>query len=163
MRMPEEMQKMLNEQVKNEINAGYIYLSMAAWFEAKNLPGFAKWMKAQSKEELGHAMKIFDYLYDRGAKVTLLDIPAPESEFNSCLGAFEAALAHEQSVTKKFEELYNLSVTLGDTASSVFLQWFINEQVEEEKTAGDVIARLKLVKEDSAGMLMLDRLLGERE
>ena len=163
MRIPEELQKMLNEQVKNEINAGYIYLSMAAWFEAKNLPGFAKWMKAQSKEELGHAMKIFDYLYDRGAKVTLLDIPAPESEFNSCLGAFEAALAHEQSVTKKFEELYNLSVTLGDTASSVFLQWFINEQVEEEKTAGDVIARLKLVKEDSAGMLMLDRLLGERE
>ncbi len=163
MRMPEELEKLINEQVKNEINAGYIYLSMAAWFEAKNLPGFAKWMKAQSKEELGHAMKIFDYLYDRGAKVSLLEIPAPGAEFNSSLNAFETALGHEQSVTKKINELYNLSVKLGDTASSVFLQWFINEQVEEEKTAEDIIARLKLVKEDSAGMLMLDRMLGERE
>ncbi len=162
MRMPEELEKSLNEQVKKEINAGYIYLSMAAWFEAKNLPGFAKWMKAQSKEELGHAMKIFDYLYDRGAKVSLLEIPAPEAEFNSCLNAFETALGHEQSVTKKIDELYNLSVKLGDTASSVFLQWFVSEQVEEEKTAEDIIARLKLVKEDSAGMLMLDRMLGER-
>ncbi len=162
MKMPEELEKMLNEQVKNELNAGYIYLSMAAWFESKNLPGSARWMKAQSKEELGHAMKIFDYLYDRGARATLLEIPAPKAGFESSLDAFKTALGHEQSVTAKIQELYELSVKTGDTASTVFLQWFVNEQVEEEKTVEDIIARLSLVKEDSAGMFMLDRLLGER-
>ncbi len=163
MKIPQELEKMLNEQVKNEINAGYIYLAMAAWFESKNLPGFAGWMKAQHREEMSHAMKIFDYMADRGSKVVLLDIPEPRSDFSSAMEAFETALAHEQSVTAKIEELYSLSVKLNDTPSVVFLQWFVNEQVEEEKTAEDVIAQLSLVKEDSAAMLMLDRHLGARQ
>ncbi len=163
MKIPQELEKMLNEQVKNEINAGYIYLSMAAWFESKNLPGFAGWMKAQHREEMSHAMKIFDYMADRGSKVVLLAIPEPKADFSSAMEAFQTALAHEQSVTAKIEELYSLSVKLNDTPSVIFLQWFVNEQVEEEKTAEDVIAQLSLVKEDSAAMLMLDRHLGARQ
>lgn len=163
MEIPEKLAGKLNEQVRNELNAGYIYLAMSAWFEKRNLPGFARWMMAQYAEEQTHAMKIYRYLLDRGAGVKLLAIPEPRAEYGSCLEAFEAALAHEKSVTAIVAELYELSVKERDAASSVFLQWFVNEQVEEEKTVEDIISSLKLVKEDSAGILMLDRELGQRQ
>ena len=161
--MDKKLQKAYNDQIKNELFSAYLYLSMSAYFDSKNLPGFSHWMKVQYKEETSHAMKMYQFLTDRGVRVLLQAIPQPELEFSSALEAFQKTLAHEKKVTALIYGLNELSKKTNDYASEVFLQWFITEQVEEEKNATAIMENLKIVKPESAGMLMLDKALGKRE
>ena len=161
--MDKRLVKAFNDQIKNELYSSYLYLSMAAYFESKNFPGFAHWMRVQAKEETGHGMKMFGFLVDRGERVVLQAIPQPKAGFDSSLDAFEETLKHEKVVTALIDGLYKLAVEAKDNASAVFLQWFITEQVEEEKNANYIIDTLKMLKPDSAAMIMLDRELAKRQ
>jgi ferritin len=153
-----------NAQIKNELASGYLYLSMAAYFEAINLPGFAHWMKVQEKEEKSHAMKMFDFLADRGVRVELQAIPQPPVEFSSPEKVFEETVKHEKKVTALINNLYDIACKANDHAAKVFLHWFITEQVEEEKNPAKILGDLKMLKSDSgAALLMLDRELAKRE
>ena len=158
----EKMQKALNEQVNAEFYSAYLYLSMGAYFEAMNLPGFATWMRCQSQEELVHAAKIFTHINERAGRVTLRAIESPPAEWHSPLNAFEAAYAHEQKVTGKINKLVDLAISESDHASNIFLQWFVTEQIEEEMSADDVVQKLKRAGDSSDALLMLDREMGAR-
>lgn len=156
------VQQALNDQVQKELHSAYIYLSMAAYFEAENLPGAAHWMRDQAGEEQGHAMKLFDFIIDRGGRVALQAIDAPPADFASPLAVFQASYAHEQKVTKSIHDLYALAVKEGDYPTQVMLQWFIDEQVEEEKNASAIMAQLQMVGDSPAALLMIDRQLAAR-
>ena len=158
-----KIQDAMNEQMKNEFYSAYQYLSMAAYCESMNLPGFAHWMRAQSQEETEHAMKFFDFILDRGGRVVLQAMAQPVVEFGSPLEVFERALEHERKVTAMINDLYGLAVRENDYASQTFLQWFVTEQVEEEKNAGDVVETLKMIGDKSEALFLLDRELGQRE
>lgn len=161
--MDKKLEKAFNDQIKNELYSSYLYLSMAAYFESKNLARFSHWMKIQAKEENSHAMKIFDFLADRGARIVLEEITQVPTDFSSALEVFEETLKHEKKVTELINQLYELSKKLGDNASSIFLQWFITEQIDEEKNATVILETLKAIKSDSAALIMLDRELAKRE
>lgn len=161
--MERKMEEAINEQIKNELYSAYLYLSMASYFDSINLEGFSHWMKVQAKEEVSHAMKLYDFVFDRGGKVIFKEIPAPPSDFSSPLDVFEKVLQHEKKVTELIEKLYKLSLELNDTACQIMLQWFINEQVEEEKNALKIVERLKMIKESPQGILIIDRELAKRE
>lgn len=152
----------LNDQVAHEFYAAHLYLAMSAYFEAHTLPGFARWMRRQSEEERAHAMKFFDYINDRGASVELQAIDQPPGEFQSPLDAFEQALRHEQKVTGLIHNIYALALAESDYATQAMLHWFISEQVEEEKSASQVIEQLKMTGGESSALLLLDRELGGR-
>ena len=152
----------VREQIKRELYSAYLYLSMAGSFETANLPGFARWMRKQSEEEREHAMKFFDFLLDRGEQVQLLPIDQPPSAFRSPLDTFEQALEHEKEITSRIHRLYELAVQESDYPAQVLLHWFVEEQVEEEKSATDIVERLRMAGEDSAALLLLDSELGER-
>jgi len=156
------VQQALNDQVQKELHSAYIYLSMAAYFEAENLAGAASWMRQQASEEQAHAMKIFDFIIDRGGRAALQAIDAPPADFASPLAVFQASYAHEQKVTKSIHDLYALAVQEGDYPTQVMLQWFIDEQVEEEKNASAIMAQLQMVGDSPAALLMIDRQLAAR-
>jgi ferritin len=157
-----KMQDALNKQVNAELYSAYLYLSMAAYFESSNLPGFANWMRIQTQEETAHAMKIYDYICERGGRVTLKAIEAPPADWKSPLAVFEAVLKHEQKVTGMINELVNLAIAGKDHAAQIFLQWFVSEQVEEEKSADEVLQKLKLTKSMPGALYMLDKELSQR-
>jgi len=156
------VQDAINEQIKAELHSAYLYLAMAAYCEFVNLKGFAQWMRQQSREEVTHAMKLFDYSHDRGGRVRLQAIPAPPAEFNSPLEMMEQTLVHERKVTAMINNLYALAIKESDYPTQVQLQWFITEQVEEEKNASDIVERLKMIGEQKPGLLLLDREMGAR-
>ena len=160
--MDKKLEKAINEQINKEYFSSYLYLAMAAYFEAKSLPGCSNWMKMQAKEEEFHASKFFDYLNDRGCRVILEAIDKPKADFKSVRDVFEYTLAHEKKVTASINNLYKIAQKVNDNASIMFLQWFITEQVEEEKSASDILAKLDFIKDDSMGILMLDKELGAR-
>jgi len=160
--LSETIQKAINDQIKDEFFASHFYLAMSAYFESVNLSGCASWMRKQSEEEREHAMKFFSYLNDRGARVILQSVAQPPAEFSSVLDVFEKALEHEQRVTASINNIYTLAVKENDYATQVMLNWFVEEQVEEEKSASDVIALLKMVGDSVQGLIMLDRQLGAR-
>jgi ferritin len=157
------LEEAINEQIKNELYSAYLYLSMSAHFEANNLPGMARWMRIQYQEEVSHAMKFFDYMVDRGNQVVLRGIDQPPSEFASPLGIFQQALEHEQKVTAMINRIYDLAVKDNDYATQIELQWFITEQVEEEKSAGEIVELLKMVGDHGPSLIMADRQLGARQ
>ena len=157
-----EIQDEMNEQMKNEFYAAYQYLSMAAYCESENLPGFAHWMRTQAQEETQHAMKFYDFILDRNGRVVLQAVEEPVVEFGAPLEVFERALEQEQRVTAMINDLYGLAVRENDYASQTFLQWFVTEQVEEEKNAGDVVETLKMIGDRSEALFLLDRELGRR-
>jgi len=157
-----KMQDALNEQVNAELYSAYLYLSMVAYFESVNLPGFATWMRVQTQEEVVHAMKIYDYVNERGGRVTLKSIAEPPGEWESPLAAFEAAYQHEQKVTGLINGLVNLAIEEKDHAANMFLQWFVNEQVEEESSADAIVQKLKLMADAPGGLYMLDNQMGQR-
>ncbi|MFH0826268.1 MAG: ferritin [Candidatus Omnitrophota bacterium] len=159
----EKMQKAINKQINAELYSSYLYLAMAAHFEANNLLGFAKWLKMQASEENTHGMKFFEYVLERGGRVTLAEIAAPASEWKSPLAAFEAVYAHELKVTGLINDLLKLAKEEQDSASELMLQWFIDEQVEEETNASLIVEKLKMIKDAPQGLLMLDKELGERK
>ena len=152
----------VNEQLNLELASAYVYLAMSAHFESAGLPGFARWMRLQSQEELGHAMRFFEFLNDRGGRVDLKAIEAPPSDFRSPLDVFEQALEHEKRVTGSINRLYDLAVKEGDHAAQPLLLSFISEQIEEEKTAGQIVDQLGMVGDGMAGILVLDHHLGKR-
>ena len=156
------IQNAINDQIKHEFFSSYLYLSMSAYFETLSLPGFASWMRVQSQEEHEHAMKFFDFLNDRGGSVELQALDQPVGEFQSPLDVFEQALEHERKVTALIHRLYELALKENDYATQTLLQWFITEQVEEEKTAREIVAKFRMVGSDPASLLDLDRELGAR-
>lgn len=160
--LSKEIQDALNAQIHHEFHSAYLYLSMSAYMESMNFKGFAHWLLVQSQEEIKHAMKLFKYVNDRNGRVILKGLEQPPESFPSVLATFEAALEHERKVTGMIHELYGLATRTNDYATQVQLQWFINEQVEEEKTATEVVDRLKIAGEDGAALLMLDREMGSR-
>ncbi|MBM3254900.1 MAG: ferritin [Candidatus Omnitrophica bacterium] len=161
--MDKKLEKAFNEQIKNELYSAYLYLAMAAYCESKNLAGFAHWLKVQAKEEQSHAMKLFDFLIDRGVRVVLQAIAQPPLDFSSAADVFEKTLEHEKKVTALIDKLYMLSRELKDNPAAIFLQWFVSEQVEEEKNAAQILDTIKVIKPDSAALIMLDRELAKRE
>lgn len=152
----------INAQIKHELDSAYLYLSMSAYFEADNLPGMARWMRLQAQEEVGHAMRFFDYMADRGERVELQALDQPPTQFESPLAIFEQTLAHEQQVTGLIHALFETALKAADYATQVELQWFITEQVEEEKSANQVVDQLRMVGDNRVALLMLDRQLGAR-
>ena len=152
----------INEQIKNELYSAYLYLSMSAYCESINLPGFAHWMRRQYDEEVTHAMKFFDYLTERGARVALKAIDQPPAEFKSPLAMFQQTLAHEQKVTSLIHNIYALAVKDNDYPTQVELQWFIKEQVEEEKSASEIVEQIKMMGEHGPSLVMMDRHLASR-
>jgi len=160
--LSKKMEEALNKQVNAELFSSYLYLAMAADFEAKNLPGFAHWLKLQAQEENGHAMKFYEYINDRRGRVTLGAIAAPPAEWPSPLAAFEAVLAHEEKVTGLINGLVELADAENDVATGIMLQWFVSEQVEEEKSADAIVQQLKMIGDRTQGLLMLDRALAQR-
>ena len=156
------VQDAINAQIAHEFYASYLYLAMSAYFETINLPGFARWMRAQSEEEREHAMKFFDYLNDRGGSVELAAIAQPPGEFQSPLDVFQQALEHERKVTGLIHRLYELALKESDYATQAHLQWFITEQVEEEKNASQVIEQIKMTGGQPGALFVLDRELAAR-
>ena len=159
----DKMQEAINEQIQAEFFSAYMYLSMSAYFEFRNLPGFAKWLRVQFREEQTHALKLFDYLLERDGVVQLQPIKEPPLQWEGNLEAFQAVLEHEQKVTGLINKLYEVALKEKDYATQVMLQWFINEQVEEEKSAHDIIEQLLLIDARGTAVLMLDHQLGKRE
>ncbi len=156
------MQDAVNAQINREMASSYIYLSMAAYFENTGLPGAAKWMYVQSGEETEHAMKLFAHLIDRGGKVALTAIAAPQTEWAGPMATFKAVYEHEQFITKSIYDLYEVAVSEKDYAAQILLQWFINEQVEEEKNAAQVIESMNRIESHETAVLQLDHQLAKR-
>jgi ferritin len=155
--LSKDIQDALNDQINNEYFASYTYLSMSAHCESINMRGFASWLRRQSREELEHALKLFDYVMDRDGKVILKAIEAPQSKYSSLLKMFQQVLDHEKEVTSMINKLYELATNEGDHATTVELQWFIREQVEEEKSAREIVDKLKFAGDNSSALLILDR------
>lgn len=158
-RLLEEM----NTQIKLELYSAYLYLAMSAHFDEANWAGFAKWLKMQAEEEQEHAMKFYEFIHDRNAKVTLQTIEAPPSHFGTPVDIFEEVLKHEQSVTARINLLYSIAVEDKDYASQEFLNWFVKEQVEEEKNANMVLDWVKLAGDSVNALFQVNALLGARE
>jgi ferritin len=157
-----KMEQALNDQVNAELFSAYLYLAMEAYFQDANLGGFAKWMRAQTQEEVVHAMKIYDFINERGGRVTLQTIEKPQTKWKSPLEAFEAAYGHEQMITGRINDLVDLAIKEKDHAANSFLQWFVNEQVEEETSVDEVVQMLKRAEDAPGAMFMIDRELGQR-
>ncbi len=156
------IQEALNRQVNAELYSSYLYLSMVAHLESENLRGMAQWMRVQAGEETIHGMKIYDYIIERGGRVTLTQIDAPKTKWASPLKLFEDAYAHEQKVTAMINGLMDLVIAEKDHAGHDFLEWFVTEQVEEESAAQAVVEQLKLVGDSGVGLYMIDQQLGQR-
>lgn len=158
----DKMLKALNDQITKEFQSAYLYLSMSAYFEAENLPGFATWMRIQAQEESCHALILFNHVCERGGRVALGAMDAPAATFESAREAFEKTLAHEQFITDSINNLMDLAIKESDHATRAMLQWFVTEQVEEEANAGQILGRLKLMNGGGNRLFMLDRELGAR-
>lgn len=162
MNLSKELHEALNAQIGVEFQASYSYLAMSAYFEANAWDGFASWMSLQSDEERDHAMRFYNYLLDRGASIALPPIKAPKTDFTSPLEVFETSLAQEKSVTQSINALYKLAHDSDDYATVSFLKWFVDEQVEEEKSVSDMIDKLKRASSNPEAMFLLDRMANER-
>jgi ferritin len=162
MMIGERLNHAMNEQIKNELESYYIYLSMAAYFESLSLDGMGRWMRCQAHEEMTHAMKFFEHIHDRGGKVVLKDLKQLKTDWTSPLEAFKDAYAHEQFISGKINELTTVAREEREYSSEPLLAWFANEQVEEEANAGKITEQLEMIGQDKSGLLMIDRELGQR-
>ncbi len=152
----------LNAQVTMEFASAYQYLAMAAWLEEHSYPGMAAWMRIQSEEEWSHALRFYQFVLDRGGTLELGSISAPDGDFASPLAVFQRSLQAEQAVTESINALYALAIEIGDYASLPLLDWFVNEQVEEEATVSQVIDDLVRAGNEGPALLLIDRELGAR-
>jgi ferritin len=160
--MDAAVQKAVSEQIGKELYAAYFYLAISAHFDHASLLGFSRWMRFQAQEELGHAMRLFDFMNRSGAMPILADVEAPPTDFGPPVSLFERALEHERSVSKMIHELYDLTVQKHDHATQLELNWFITEQLEEENSIGTIVDQLQMAGDNKAAILMLDRELGSR-
>ena len=158
----EKMEEALNEQINAELWSAYMYLSMSAYFESENLGGFANWMRVQADEEVEHAMRFYNYVNEVGGRVELKPIDEVPTDWDSPLDAFQETLEHEKKVTSLINDLVDLADEENDHATYSMLQWFVDEQVEEEDSAGEIVEKLEFVGDSANGLLSLDRQLGER-
>ncbi len=162
--LSKKMQSALNDQINKEMFSGYLYMAMSAQCADLGLEGFAKWFMVQYHEEMFHAMKIYKYIQDQGGTVDLKAVAAPKGQYESVREMFDVTLAHEKTVTKSILDLVALAKTEKDAASEIFLAWYVTEQVEEEKSASDILLKFKYVgKGENPGFMFLDRALGERK
>lgn len=159
--LSKKLQDGLNGQINGELASAYIYLSMAAWFESENLPGSAAWMRKQAKEETGHAMKIFDFIADCDGRVTLAAVAQPPARYKDAEDVWTQALGNERKVTASIHRLYEMAAQEKDYAAQAMLQWFVTEQVEEEKTVRGILEQVQMVKPASSAMFFVDRHLGK--
>ena len=155
--LSKKIENALNEQINAEFYSAYLYLSMSAYISDMGLPGFANWMRTQYQEEMFHAMKMYDFLLERGGKVCLQSIDKPKHKWDGIIDIFEDVLKHEQHVTALINDLVNISIDERDHATVNFLQWFVDEQVEEEASVSDMLSQLKLVEGKGSGLFMMDR------
>ena len=162
MMISKKMQDELNKQVNAELYSYYLYLAMSAHLEHQNYTGFAAWMHAQAEEEQMHAMKIYDYLHRVGAKVELEQIDKPKTEWSSPKEIFEDSLEHEKKVTKMINDLVNLAIDEKDHSTRSFLQWFVDEQVEEEDSVQTIIDKFEMIGDNKTSLYLLDKELGGR-
>jgi ferritin len=160
--LSKRMEEALNEQINAEFESAYLYLSMATWFEEKNLDGMANWMMIQFQEEQTHALKFYNYVNERGGRVLLKPIEGPKTEWDGILQVFEETLKHEQLVTSLINNLVNIAIEEKDHATNSMLQWFVNEQVEEEANADKIINQLKMIGDHPQGIFMIDREMASR-
>ncbi len=156
------LEKALNDHLNEEMFSFYLYLSMSAYLETQNMKGMAQWMRTQAEEEYGHAKKFYEFIHDRGGRVILGALPQPEAEWASPLAAFEAALAHERHITQRIGALVDAARAENDHATFAFLQWFVNEQVEEEATLEPIIRQMQDTQTSKGALYYLDRQLGKR-
>lgn len=161
--LSKKMEKALNAQVGAEMFSSNLYLAMALDFEAKNMKGFGKWLRVQAKEEMGHATKIIDFVIERGGRAVVPALDAPPATWKSAQAAFDQVLAHEIKVTGMINNLVDMAAAEKDHATSVFLQWFVNEQVEEEAQSVEIVETLKMIGDSKGSLYMLDHRLGKRE
>lgn len=161
--LSKKMQDALNEQINAELYSAYIYLSMSAYFEDANLSGFANWMRAQYQEEVAHAMRFYNYVHDRGGRVLLKEIAAPQTEWKSPVDVYEHTLEHERHVSALIHKLVDLANEENDHATHQMLQWFVEEQVEEEATAEQVLEELRLIGDNKGGLFMMNREMAQRQ
>ncbi|MDD2425928.1 MAG: ferritin [Bacteroidales bacterium] len=162
MRFNKNVEEILNKQINAEFWSAYLYLSMSAYFESKNLPGFANWMKVQYQEEMSHAIKIFDYIHSRGGAVKLQPIAKVETEWKSPVDAFKDTYKHECEVTDMIHKCYEVALKEKDHATTNMLQWFIDEQVEEEDNAQRILDQLELIGDNGHGIFYLDKEMSAR-
>ncbi|MDY0292076.1 MAG: ferritin [Desulfuromonadaceae bacterium] len=160
--LSQTLNKALNAQIAYENYSAFIYKAMQAYFEAEDLAGMANWMNLQYQEELSHAEKIFRFVCDAGGRVEILGMDTPTNEYTSPLQVFESALKHEQKVTQRINELMEQAQDEKNHAAQIFLQWFVTEQVEEEASVGEIISKLKRIKDDGRGLMMVDQELAKR-
>jgi ferritin len=160
--LSEKLQNALNKQINAELYSSYLYLSMSAWLEIKNLKGFAHWMRIQAQEEATHILRIMHYMHEKGGCVKLTAVEGPETEWESPLHVFEQALAHEQQVSAMVNALMDVALEERDHATTIMLQWFVTEQVEEEANADEVVQKLILMADAPGGLFMVDQELGQR-
>jgi ferritin len=162
MKLSSKLEKVLNDQINLELCSAYAYFGMAAYFEHTALTGFGKWMEIQSREELGHANRFFMFIVERGGKVALQALSEPKCDYKSPLEAFKASLSHEQKVSASICAIYELAAGEKDYATVSFLKWFLDEQVEEERNVGDMLAKLELVGDNTSGLYQVDQQAGQR-
>jgi ferritin len=160
--MNPKIENALNQQIHAEFFSFYLYLSVAAYFTANHLDGFSHWMQIQAQEELGHAMKLFDFVNERGGSVELLPLDGPTREWASPSAAVETVLKHERAISARINSLVDLATAENDHATTVMLHWYVNEQVEEEATADTLFHQVKMVESSPHGLLMIDRELAGR-
>ncbi len=163
MELSQKMQNAINAQIQAELYSAYLYLAMSAYCEDINMPGYARWMRVQTEEEMEHAMKFYHYVFERGGRVFLEAIQKPQAEFDSPQDVAAQVYAHEQHVTDLIHQLYELALAEKDYAAQVFLQWYIDEQVEEEDNARTIVEYFEMAAGHPNAMLMLDRKLGARQ
>lgn len=157
-----KLEEAINEQINKELYSEYLYLAMAAYFDAVDLPGFANFFKVQVQEERFHAMKFYDFLNERGGKVVLKKIDKPQTEFESPLDIMEISYKHEQYVSDLINKLMDLAISENDHAVKSFLNWYVDEQVEEEDSMNKILNQLKWIDGKGNGLLMLDKELAGR-
>ena len=162
MKLSDTMTAAINDQIKAEFDSAYIYLAMSAYFEDAGLAGMAHWMKKQYKEEVEHAEKFIDYLYQRGARVIIPEIALPKESYNDALDVFKTAYNHEQYVTSRIYKLVDMAVAEKDYATQSMLKWFVDEQMEEEDNTGGIVAKLEFLGNDKHSVYMVDRELAAR-
>jgi ferritin len=156
------IQDAINNQINKELYSSYLYLAMSTYYAESNFSGFASWMKVQSTEEYGHAMKFYCYVIERNGHVELETIEKPNAKFKSPVDVFKQVLEHEQKVTAMINKLYELAIKEKDYPTQIMLEWFITEQLEEEKSAGDILDQLKMVGDSPVSLIMMDRQLAAR-
>lgn len=163
MKLSKKLENVINKQINAELWSAYLYLSMSAFFESINLSGFANWMKVQAEEEVDHAMKFYNHIIERRGRILVSAIAAVPTSWKSPLHVFEEAFKHEQKVTAMIENIANIAVTEKDYAATSMLQWFHDEQVEEELQTDTIVQKLKMIEKSTGGLFMLDRELGKRK